>query len=402
MRAVSVVCAMPLAALLASTLSALPHSPRPEHEVTSQEVVYELAGMDRIAVRTGIPYKKTDAEPLALDAYYPPNFREGSPRPAVVFINGVGDQPGDHLKDWRVYRSWARLMAASGFVAVTFDARGPFDQSGRDIADLFRFLRSDGARLGIDPDRIAAWVCSGNVVSGLPFLMNGADRGVRGAVVYYGVAPDVRIRTDFPIYYARAGRDNPRLNAGIDALWARAVAAGAPWTMVNAPSSHHAFDVLDDTDESRRIVKETVEFVTLLFAPPPCPAVAAPARQALAHWFAREYDDAARAYAVYADAHPDDPVARLRLGISQARIGQAADASANLSKAVALGADSPADLYDVACGYAILKKPQQALDFLDRAVRAGFRNRRLIETDDDLESLRGTERFQKIVAGLPT
>jgi hypothetical protein len=66
-----------------------------------------------------------------------------------------------------------------------------------------------------------------------------------------------------------------------------------------------------------------------------------------------------------------------------------------------MGADSPTDLYNVACGYAVLKQPEKALDWLDKAVAAGFRNRRLIETDDDLESLRETPRFQKIVSGLP-
>jgi len=389
------------AALLASDLPALPSPPRPEHNVTDQELVYQVPGMDKVAVKNGIPYKKTDSGELKLDVYYPADFREGARVPAVVFINGVGDQPDDHLKDWPVYRSWARLMAASGWIAVTFDARGPFDKSGADIADLFRFLRSEGAKLGIDADRIAAWVCSGNVVSGLPFLMEDADPGVKAAVVYYGDAKDVKIRTDLPIYYARAGKDNPGLNSRIEALWARAIAAGAPWTMVNAPTSHHAFDVLDDTEESRRIVKDTVEFVRLVFAPPAALPTPAPARQALAYWFGREYGAAAKAYADYVKTHPDDAIARMRLGLSQAYSGDAARAPANLDKAVAMGADSATDLYNVACGYAVLKQPEKALDWLDRAVAAGFRNRRLIESDEDLESLRGTPRFQKILAGLP-
>jgi len=395
------VCVVWFAALFASTLAALPSPPRPEHNVTDQELVYQVPGMDKVAVKPGVPYKKTDAGELKLDVYYPADFREGARLPAVVFINGVGDQPDNHLKNWPVYRSWARLMAASGWIAVTFDARGPFDKSGIDIADLFRFLRSDGARLGVDADRIAAWVCSGNVVSGLPFLMDGADPGVKGAVVYYGDAKDVRIRTDLPIYYARAGKDNPGLNARIDALWARAVSAGAPWIMVNAPTSHHAFDVLDDTEESRRIVRDTVEFVRLVFAPPPALPTPAPARQALAYWFGREYGAAAQAYADYAKTHPDDATARMRLGLSQAYSGEAAQATENLEKAVAMGADSPIDLYNVACGYAVLKQTDKALDWLDRAVASGFRDRRLIETDDDLESLRGTPRFQKILSGLP-
>jgi hypothetical protein len=386
---------------LAAALRALPAPPHPEHEVTSQQLVYRVPGMDGATVKVGVPYKTLESGALELDLSYPPDFREGTRRPAVVFINGVGDRPGNRLKDWPVYRSWARLMAASGWIGVTFDARGPHDRSGPDIRDLFRFLRSDGGRIGVDADRIAAWVCSGNVTSGLPFLMDGADPGVRGAVVYYGVASDTKIRPDLPIYYVRAGRDNPRLNAGIDALWTRAVAAGAPWTMVNAPGAHHAFDVLDDTEESRRIVEDTVAFVRLVFAPPPPTGDPAPARQALAHWFGREYAAAAKAYGEYVRSHPNDAVAHMRLGLSQAHAGDSAGASVSLERAVALGADTPVDLYNVACGYALLKQSDRALDWLERSVAAGFRDRRQIEADEDLESLRGLERFRKVVASLP-
>ena len=153
---------------LAGTVLGSPAAARPEHDVTSQELVYRVPRMDAVAVRKDIAYKKTDAGALKLDLYYPVDFRESSLRPAVVFINGVGDQPGSKLKEWGPYRSWGRLIAASGWIAVTFEARGPFKESRPDIRDLFRYLRSDGAKLGVDADHIAAWVCSGNVYSASP------------------------------------------------------------------------------------------------------------------------------------------------------------------------------------------------------------------------------------------
>src|SRR6185369_1308524 len=130
--------------------------------------------------------------------------------------------------------------------------------------------------------RIGAWVCSGNVTPGLRFLMEQADKGVVCAVVYYGTSEPAKFRTDLPVFFVRAGRDNPRLNQGIDQLVAKAVAAGAPWTLVNAPDSHHAFDVLDETEESRRIVRATLGFYREFFSTPPSPgAPSSAARRAL-------------------------------------------------------------------------------------------------------------------------
>jgi hypothetical protein len=388
-----------LAAVLAGGAEGRPSPPRPEHQVTAQELVYRVPGMDQVKVRRDIPFRRADAGDLTLDLYYPPDLREAA-RPAVVFINGVGDRPGSKLKDWGIYGSWGRLVAASGWIAVTHEARGPHTESGPQIRDLFRFLRSGGARLGLDANRIAAWVCSGNVLSGLPVLMEEAHPGILGAAVYYGSAEPSKIRTDFPVFFVRAGRDNPRLNAEIDRLWAKAIAAGAPWTLVNAPALHHAFDALDETAESRRIVRQTLEFFRDLFAPPEASGAPSPARRALSHWFGREYSEAAAAYGEYVKTHPDDATAYLRLGLSQAHLKRVSEAEANLQKAVALGADSPADFYNVACGYALAGQKEKALDWLERAVAAGFQDRRLMASDEDLESLRGLDRFQKLVEKL--
>jgi Tetratricopeptide repeat len=214
-------------------------------------------------------------------------------------------------------------------------------------------------------------------------------------------AEPARIRTDLPVYFVRAGRDNPRLNAGIDRLWARAIDAAAPWTLVSAPALHHAFDVLDDEPESRRIVRETLEFFRDALAPPPPAGPPSPSREALSHWFAHEYSEAAAAYGAYVESHPDDATARLRLGLSQAHTNRPAEAEANLQKAVALGADGPVDLYNVACGYALLRETERALDWLQRAVAAGFSNRALMESDDDLEALRESPRFRDLLARIP-
>ena len=392
-----------LALLVSAGASALPLPPRPEHEVTAQDVVYKVPGMDKVTVKKNVPYKRTDAGSLRLDLYYPPDHRAGSRLPAVLFINGVGGRPREAgLKEWNIYKSWGRLVAASGWIGVTFDTRGPFLESGPDIAELLRFVRSpEGEKLGIQPDRIAAWVCSGNVASGLKVLMEDPDPGLRAAVVYYGASDVAKIRKDVPVFLVRAGLDNERLNAAIDAMFGRAEAAGAPWTFVLAPSSHHAFDALDETEESRGIVRETLAFFRDHLAPPAPSEPPSLARRALGHWFANEYAEAAADYGEYVRLHPQDATAWMRLGISQAHLQKTAEAEASLHKAFALGADAPIDLYNLACGYALLNQPEKALDYLERAVAGGYGEKRRIAADEDLVSLRDLDRFKQILEKLP-
>lgn len=389
-------------AALASPLLAAPQPPRPEHEVTRQGLVYRVPGMDRVRIRRDLSFTATRGGERKFDLYLP--AVEGrAPLPAVVFINGVGDPPGgERLKDWTVYREWCALVAAHGWIGVMAEARGPFRESGPDVRDLLLHLHANARSLGIDPDRIAAWVCSGNVTSGLPVLMDEKLSFVKCAVVYYGNAELPAIRTDLPVLLVRAGRDNPRLNEGIDRMAARAASEKAPWTVVYAPRLHHAFDILDETEESRRVVRDTVAFFQEHLAPPPggAPEPSA-ARRALAFWFAREYAEAAAAYAEYTASHPDDETAWLRLGISQAHARRAGEAEQSLRRAVAAGADRPLDLYNVACGLALAGRAEAALDHLERAAAAGFGTRRILSEDDDLASLRDLPRFKALLERLP-
>src|SRR5262245_53877098 len=97
---------------------------RPEHDLNSYGVVETVPGMDRVRVQE-LTYKTIAGNAFQMDLYLPPGAGKGEAVPAVVFINGVGDFPGRaKLRTWGQYTSWPRLVAASGLVAGTFDARG--------------------------------------------------------------------------------------------------------------------------------------------------------------------------------------------------------------------------------------------------------------------------------------
>jgi adenylate cyclase len=60
--------------------------------------------------------------------------------------------------------------------------------------------------------------------------------------------------------------------------------------------------------------------------------------------------------------------------------------------------DEPVVLYNVACFYALQGDLERSLDLLTRAVDRGWGDREWLETDSDLDVLRGEERFRSLLA----
>jgi len=56
--------------------------------------------------------------------------------------------------------------------------------------------------------------------------------------------------------------------------------------------------------------------------------------------------------------------------------------------------------YNIACGYALLGEKKNALDWLEKAIEIGWKDGDHLEKDSDLESLRGEERYKKLVGRL--
>ena len=53
--------------------------------------------------------------------------------------------------------------------------------------------------------------------------------------------------------------------------------------------------------------------------------------------------------------------------------------------------------YNLACSYALLKQPEQAIKTLRRAVELGYRDFRYMKQDRDLESIRRDPRFKQLL-----
>jgi hypothetical protein len=258
------------------------------HEITFKKTVYEIPGMDTVKVRENVTYDDTDPAQLSMDLYYPSGAHEGARFPAVLFVAGFPDPgfeslAGCKLKEMAGYISWGKLAAASGIVGITYTNREPVG----DLDRLIAFLETNSASLGIDEHRIAVWACSGNVPTALGLLMRKRAVRFEAAVLSYGIMLDedgsigiekaaaqlgfanpcarrsvAGLPQDLPIMVVRAGQDAvPGVNASVDRFVADALARNLPVTAINHPAAPHSFDLVDDTEVSREVIRQILAFL---------------------------------------------------------------------------------------------------------------------------------------------
>ena len=281
------------------------------HAMTMKRVVYRIPGVDAVSIQRDVPYRTTEAGVLTMDLYHPPAiarlkasrsttqegepFRRAEPDltstariPAVVIVAGYSDVgyeafTGCTFKDTEFCISWGQLMAASGLVAITYTNREP----AADLQALLQHVRRNAASLGVDENRIGVWASSGNVPLALSLLMQDDGDFLKCAVLCYGFTLDLEGSTavaeaagtwkfvnpgagksvadlpqDLPLFVARAGQDAfPHLNETLDRFVAHALAGNLPMTFVNHRTAPHAFDLLDDSETSREIIRQILAFL---------------------------------------------------------------------------------------------------------------------------------------------
>ena len=238
-------------------------------------VVYSVPGMADVRVREGLVYKTVTGVPLHFDLYAPAAASRASA--AVILIHG-GPVPSLGARRVEMYRSYGRLLAATGLIGIAFDHRflGPdrLRDSASDLADLVQHVREPANALGVDGGRLALWAFSG----GGPLLaapLRERPSWLKLAVAYYaamepmgggydeGFSAIAALGQDAsnapPIVLARAGRDRfPEINSSIDRFVARANSAGATVDLLTHPTGRHSFDVLDPGERSSQIIQRTL------------------------------------------------------------------------------------------------------------------------------------------------
>lgn len=257
-------------------------------DISKKTVVYETPDMDAVTVQQDVEYQSTDVNGLTMDIYYPPEMHSEARVPAVIVVAGYPDPGfqaalGCKFKEMGSSASWGRLIAASGLAAITYTNREP----ATDIHALLRYVRQNAAVLGIDANAIGLWASSGNVPLALSVLMQEAREYLKCAVLCYGYTLDLDgasgvadasskwgfvnpcagksiddLPNDIPMFIARAGQDQlPHLNEALDRFVSQSLSYNLPVTLVNHPEGPHAFDLFDDSEVTREIIKQILTFM---------------------------------------------------------------------------------------------------------------------------------------------
>lgn len=100
------------------------------------------------------------------------------------------------------------------------------------------------------------------------------------------------------------------------------------------------------------------------------------------------------------DLNPDDARAFNLGATTLMKLGNTQRALKFAAMSLSIEPDDPLILYNVACMYALMDKREDALAYLERAVRNGFGHKESMANDPDLDSIRRTPWFHAIVQAM--
>lgn len=246
-------------------------------------VVLDHPDMADVAIKRDISY--SDDPHARLDLYRPKGRADG----LVVLIHGAADI-ATSPKDWGLFRSWGRLIAASGHAVAIVNHRlgtpGAGPRAGRiDLESALAFLRANSNAHNIDAERMCIVAFSGG---GL-LLASELASPRPGLVCLAGFYPllelaaqnplatglDERERATFsargaltadkqsaPILIVRAGADAyPGLNSDVDAFASAALNRDRPVTLVNVPGAPHGFENQLASGDALAAIRATLDFL---------------------------------------------------------------------------------------------------------------------------------------------
>jgi acetyl esterase/lipase len=232
----------------------------------TQPLVHPLPDPERVELRPDLLYTHAGGRALAMDVYLPSVRAPGTQVPAVLLVHGEADPVLLRgVRGWGQYTGWGRLLADQGMAGVVFEHHAILDAGfGAAVAEVHDALAAVGERagdLGIDPERVGVAAFSAGVVLTAAVLARAGGR-VRCAALCYGPLGDLEPDPALPpLLVVRAGRDDPELNRTIDEFVAAADQRGLAVELVHQPDGHHAFDVADDSDASRKVIGRVLGFL---------------------------------------------------------------------------------------------------------------------------------------------
>jgi tetratricopeptide (TPR) repeat protein len=168
------------------------------------------------------------------------------------------------------------------------------------------------------------------------------------------------------------------------------VQAGVTVTLVNFPAGRHAFDLLDSTETSARVIAQTLDFAANATSQSSQRALAAsiPEVRASAAFVSGRWADAVTGYQEVARARPTASGVQWRLGLAQLENGENAAALVSLTRARELGVTGPRDVGIPAARAAFRAgEATKAAEWVQWALGQFPRIREFLAADEELKGL---------------
>ena len=115
---------------------------------------------------------------------------------------------------------------------------------------------------------------------------------------------------------------------------------------------------------------------------------------------AKKYEQAETLLNKVVSNHPEHAKAWFKLGLAQHLQAKYQKAVDSWQKSLSLNYDEAITHYNLAGAYARLGEKDEAFGHLEQAIAAGFGDRKSLENDSDLESLRSDNRWTALIAEL--
>lgn len=249
-----------------------------QHALVAKQLVLAIDGMDQVEVLRDVPY----AGDVTCDIYRPAQ-RSGL-LPVVILVSGYPDAQvaamlGARPRDIGLATSWGRLVAASGMIGIVYACPEPTQA----LESLLAFINASGEAHGIDRRRVGLWASSGNGPTAVGAIaaggitaaafsnsylidLEGPGDIAKGARLFGyangGAGLKLAALGHTPMLLVRSGQDaTPGLNLNLDRYITAALAANHPITIINHPNAPHAFELFDDTDPSRNVLRRVLAFL---------------------------------------------------------------------------------------------------------------------------------------------
>jgi tetratricopeptide (TPR) repeat protein len=143
---------------------------------------------------------------------------------------------------------------------------------------------------------------------------------------------------------------------------------------------------------------QILAFAVVSYAQAPMAKNMSPMEQANQSYFARDWGAAAQAFASITQAEPANALAWLRLGVSRHKLAQYDQALVAFKRIEADPQLGGSACFRESATLLQLKRKEDALAALNRAIDAGFIQTNVILQDPDLASLRDDPAFKKVIA----